>query len=945
MWKRIPFFPSWTANVEVEIGICELELPLPCAHEEEENVMKELWSRRDEEFVVEAQILCHGYAVHKVPVSSRCPLVYDESRVAVVWGELLRFPVKVRELSIDATLAIKILGQDGSCVASTSIALFDRRGALKQGLVKALVQDITICGDEEYEKTFATTDYLFQADKVREILVEQRRRQLDAEQTKTHKNAVITASGTKQQKRDAWNSGHAEARGYQPKTPRLAAADNSRGGSSQRGLQWLDELSLNRAEYVRSVLGTRREWLHSVYASPSERRMLGQAFLVLELARFEHPVLFEEKAYTGAPVLAPLVTPRIDDDLTKVSEVKAKMKRSISGTPHLLLEKQTEHPMPAFTAESPGFSDRGPTFSSSTAEKKVIGVEESNDLASSVDSEEEEEFIDEAPVYDYEDNLVSNPIEDKYRALARDATRALVDRELKPDVDEARALARIIGSPSDELAPLDRELVWKFRFTLTANPQALPKFLLSVDWRAEAEVAQVQQLLAEWRRKGAIDIAHALKLLGPEKAFQRDVVRSFAVDALRKASDQELIAYLLQLVQALRYSIATQADDFTNDSTTAVADTSIATQDTNDDSTLTSAKKKKKKRRISRRSRETKSHDVLSHETANVLDEGFDATETVDAESGDENDENESPLAAFLSERACVSLAVANFVWWYLKVGADDTSDEAACYAYRVFRASFVQTLAEEAPHFYTTLKAQEQVVASILSAQARAREVKGRKDHKQERLRVLLADLRFPDMVRDHGVPAPLDPNVLVCGLADGPKTQPKMYRSAMYPALVALERLSDEATISSSQATSVISTPLTDGDSQALSANERPLVVDRLFAGLRRSTTGGTNEENNTEQIPNDTPKSDGSRSSFFLDGVVGTITTAAFGTDSPNRKSSIDDEIQAQALTIGSSGGGNDISHTGTSSESASHAAPLKSSSILSKKKTIPCHCKKW
>jgi Phosphoinositide 3-kinase family, accessory domain (PIK domain) len=31
------------------------------------------------------------------------------------------------------------------------------------------------------------------------------------------------------------------------------------------------------------------------------------------------------------------------------------------------------------------------------------------------------------------------------------------------------------------------------------------------------------------------------------------VVRRFAVDALRTASDQELLAYMLQLVQALRY--------------------------------------------------------------------------------------------------------------------------------------------------------------------------------------------------------------------------------------------------------------------------------------------------------------------------------------------------------------------------------------------------------
>ncbi len=30
---------------------------------------------------------------------------------------------------------------------------------------------------------------------------------------------------------------------------------------------------------------------------------------------------------------------------------------------------------------------------------------------------------------------------------------------------------------------------------------------------------------------------------------------------------------------------------------------------------------------------------------------------------------------------------MANFVWWYLKVGAEDATDEQACATYRVYRA------------------------------------------------------------------------------------------------------------------------------------------------------------------------------------------------------------------------------------------------------------------
>lgn len=55
------------------------------------------------------------------------------------------------------------------------------------------------------------------------------------------------------------------------------------------------------------------------------------------------------------------------------------------------------------------------------------------------------------------------------------------------------------------------------------------------------------------KRKAPVDVSEALKLLSGGKAFQSPIVRSYAVDVLRDASDQELQVLLLQLVQALRY--------------------------------------------------------------------------------------------------------------------------------------------------------------------------------------------------------------------------------------------------------------------------------------------------------------------------------------------------------------------------------------------------------
>lgn len=107
------------------------------------------------------------------------------------------------------------------------------------------------------------------------------------------------------------------------------------------------------------------------------------------------------------------------------------------------------------------------------------------------------------------------------------------------------------------------DLLYRFRFALTENRKALIKFLLSIKWNVDSEVAELPTLLDMW---ASIEVADALKLLGRERQFQHPLVRQFAVDTLRSASDEELLMYLLQLVQALRYEPTTTAAAAATDS-------------------------------------------------------------------------------------------------------------------------------------------------------------------------------------------------------------------------------------------------------------------------------------------------------------------------------------------------------------------------------------------
>jgi len=155
-------------------------------------------------------------------------------------------------------------------------------------------------------------------------------------------------------------------------------------------------------------------------------------------------------------------------------------------------------------------------------------------------------------VLEYE-NENENPVEDKYRTLAHDLIRGLVDPALKPDKKQRDRLAAIIESPSHHPTREEKDLLWRFRFSLVDNRRALTKFLLAVDWSVESEVVQAAELLEQWRKRSPIEVTDALKLLGKHVAFQTNLVRDYAIDTLAAAPDSELRLYLLQLVQALKY--------------------------------------------------------------------------------------------------------------------------------------------------------------------------------------------------------------------------------------------------------------------------------------------------------------------------------------------------------------------------------------------------------
>jgi phosphatidylinositol 3-kinase len=160
-------------------------------------------------------------------------------------------------------------------------------------------------------------------------------------------------------------------------------------------------------------------------------------------------------------------------------------------------------------------------------------------------------------IYDPETGRADNPAENKHRRLMRSQQTDSLDRDRKPDVNTRDKINKILTyGPLHALNTEDRDIIWKFRYYLLREKRALTKFVKSVGWSDPMEARQAAPLLDRWAE---IDVDDALELLGRD--FPYPVVRGYAVERLKKADDDELLLYLLQLVQALKYEAAGEGDD------------------------------------------------------------------------------------------------------------------------------------------------------------------------------------------------------------------------------------------------------------------------------------------------------------------------------------------------------------------------------------------------
>ncbi|XP_022781859.1 phosphatidylinositol 3-kinase catalytic subunit type 3-like [Stylophora pistillata] len=348
--------------------------------------------------------------------------------------------------------------------------------------------------------------------------------------------------------------------------------------------------------------------------------------------------------------------------------------------------------------------------------------------------------------------LLDNLVELKHHKLVRSIRSGTVSRELKPNAKTRDQLNQIVGYPSTKvLTSEEKDLVWQFRFYLTNQKKALTKFLKCVDWTQPQEARQAQEILGKWN---PMDVEDALELLSSQ--FTNRAVRQYAVSRLKGANDDDLLLYLLQLVQALRYDALSDEEEKLTENT---ADSLL--QDNNDSQTADAVP----------------TQDAEGTATVKDIEEGSD-------------------LASFLILRACRSDTLANYFYWYLFVECNEGKDTKEGEMYLNVMRRFSQALMKggwECTVRRNMLGKQQQFVNHIVRLMKEVSQFGGGRNKKIHRLRELLD---CPELTSFGPIPLLLDPEIKIKGITVGTPEDKKswLFKSHLMPCKLTFLTLDDQ-------------------------------------------------------------------------------------------------------------------------------------------------------
>ncbi|XP_065512602.1 phosphatidylinositol 3-kinase catalytic subunit type 3 isoform X2 [Caloenas nicobarica] len=293
------------------------------------------------------------------------------------------------------------------------------------------------------------------------------------------------------------------------------------------------------------------------------------------------------------------------------------------------------------------------------------------------------------------------------------------------------------------------------------NLNALTKFLKCVNWDLPQEAKQALELLGKWK---PMDVEDSLELLSSH--FTNPTVRRYAVARLQQADDEDLLMYLLQLVQALKYE---NFDDIKNGLEPSKRDS----QGSMSESMTTSG---------------TNGAEIDSSQIMSPIPPVSSPPLTSKTKELADSENLDQDLCTFLISRACKNSTLANYLYWYVIVECEDQDtqqrDPKTHEMYLNVMRRFSQALLKgdkSVRVMRSLLAAQQTFVDRLVHVMKAVQRESGNRKKKNERLQALLADNEKMNLADMELIPLPLEPQVKIKGIIPEKAT---LFKSALMPA-----------------------------------------------------------------------------------------------------------------------------------------------------------------
>uniref|UniRef100_A0A915PPY9 Phosphatidylinositol 3-kinase catalytic subunit type 3 n=1 Tax=Setaria digitata TaxID=48799 RepID=A0A915PPY9_9BILA len=327
---------------------------------------------------------------------------------------------------------------------------------------------------------------------------------------------------------------------------------------------------------------------------------------------------------------------------------------------------------------------------------------------------------------------MENICELKHHMMTRTSRVGVIERELKPNASARDLLEKIIHlPPMHTINTEERDLIWKFRYYLRNNRKALLKFVRAVAWNKHEEAAYALILVKEW---SPLEASDALELLSP--TFRNIELRRYAVSRLSHAKPEQILLYLPQLVQALKYE-------------RFIMNASKELQEQKESHRRIDGSKGEKGVSITENDQEMKHQQTVEQAMQKCL-------------TGDD-------LTSFLIRSACSNPSITYYLYWYLKVEIEATAEVNAVisrmYGYVLsLLLSSLRSGGSDLRRRAASLDQQEILIEILVSMAKLVSQESGGRSQKEKALRRALREQH--DLLNLCGLPLPLDPTIRVNAL-----------------------------------------------------------------------------------------------------------------------------------------------------------------------------------